>query len=263
MKNTTNNSNISIGIINLKTASARRERLSAQFSNLGIDFYFFEALAPKHMSEDEKEMYKSMHKPFETMTDGQFGCDLSHYYIMQDWYHSQKSDYLLIIEDDAIIHDGFKYLIENSNFLDNYDFDCLKFGGLPKTRNRIGIKVGEINRFEIVYPITYTNGTQAYVVSRKNYQKIEKIMREFHCPVDLRIFDLVPFDVKILELSPFVILQTDEESTIGVRAKKPKKTILKRIKNELSHVSRQIMNFARGLYFYGFGKGFTMIKGDN
>lgn len=257
------NPKISIGIINLKSAVSRRENLQAQFSNLGIDCYFFDAYYPNGMAQDEMARLTQLHKPFEHMTNGQFGCDLSHYYLQKDWYENHKSDYLLIIEDDAVLYENFADLIKNIGFLDDLDFDIVKFGGLNTKRDRLGIKIGQFMRFEIVYPFTYTNGTQAYLIKRQSYLRIEKVMREFFCPVDLRLFDLIPYDFKVLELSPFVILQTDEESTIGARKKpKRKKTIFTRISNEYKHVARQIMNISRGFKFYGKGLGFAKIKGE-
>ncbi|PSF05525.1 epitope biosynthesis protein [Marinobacter fuscus] len=90
-------------VISLLRAVERREAIKAQFSHLGVDFHFFDAVDGKKGHElflrfDARKAKRIGEIP---LTAGHLGCYASHYLVWQRCSESNKP--LIVLEDDAQI----------------------------------------------------------------------------------------------------------------------------------------------------------------
>lgn len=90
-------------VINLESATARRERIGAQLEGLGVPFRIFPAVDGRRLSEDavqaryDEAVARDSYRP---LSRGELGCALSHLGVYRALLESGES-FALVLEDDA------------------------------------------------------------------------------------------------------------------------------------------------------------------
>jgi len=135
---------IDIKVISLRESRLRRERISQQMKALGLEFSYFDGMNPREMDHKQVRELREIHDPFPEMTISEFGCDLSHYYLVKEWLENSERRFLLVLEDDAEFSKPLLSLLQ-SQCHDAVFFDILKVGGVVPKRKRVA---SELHRIE-------------------------------------------------------------------------------------------------------------------
>ena len=131
-----------IVVISLLRAVDRREAIKRQFSHIGLDFSFFDAVDGKQGHElfarfDARKAKRIGEIP---LTAGHLGCYASHYLVWKRCYESGKP--MIVLEDDAQIFKQpfLRFLGVSSVFPEN--IECVRLFE-SKSRNRARLPVFE------------------------------------------------------------------------------------------------------------------------
>jgi glycosyl transferase family 25 len=112
---------VPIFVVSLMDAKDRRARISKKLEELGLDFDFVDAIdgrkkLPDSLNTlvDRQTANRRLGRP---IVDAELACALSHVNIYQLLIESHHRG-TIILEDDAIIGDGFKKFVDNHHYLD-------------------------------------------------------------------------------------------------------------------------------------------------
>jgi GR25 family glycosyltransferase involved in LPS biosynthesis len=241
--------NIDIRVISLRESSLRRERIAEQMKYLGLDFSFFDGMNPREMDHKRVRELREIHDPFPEMTISEFGCDLSHYYLVKDWLETSERRFLLVLEDDAEFSKPLLSLLQ-SQCHEAVFFDILKVGGVVPKRKRVASEIHRIEGASLVYPFDPSFCAVGYIVNRERGQRILTLLENFFVQVDVRLFKHFKPPMAILETAPFLVVQSGAESTIShsLGTISEKKVLWKRLTNDFGHAKRTLswaLNYAR------------------
>lgn len=105
---------VSVYVISLLRDKERREKIQSDFSSLGIDFQFFDAIDAK--DERNSDLIDGMkHAGLgSVMTNGEIACTLSHQFIYKDIVE-KGHEWAIILEDDVIVDRRFKDFLASFN----------------------------------------------------------------------------------------------------------------------------------------------------
>ena len=207
----------------------------------GSNFSFFDAVDPKELVPSTLDALADKHRPFIGMSSGQFGCSLSHYFAVENWFKNGLGDFLLILEDDVWVTEQIQSLDGLLSACDALPYDVLKIGGHISKRGRLAFKLAQFNETAIVYPIDPTLCTVAYVLRRESAEKFLGHIELFSECIDVQLYRVPKDDFVVLEASPYLFIETGVASTIAptITAAKPrKKSVGRRISNDLHHAAR-------------------------
>jgi len=221
-------------VISMKRSVDRQTKITDLLQKCNVSFDFFDGYDVAAMDPGEVASLREFHTPFDGMTNSELGCDLSHYYLLKDWIENRTSDYILVLEDDAFFDENLAGLFDQIHVFDELKFDILKIGG-DKTRNkRVSAFLRRAFRGEVVYPFSPSFSTVGYVVSRRNAHLVLKHMEKIFVQIDVRLFKHCPIGIAILETSPFLVLQSGDQSTISHRIFISKKSLMTRLMAHLN-----------------------------
>ncbi|KMK17539.1 beta-1,4-galactosyltransferase [Pluralibacter gergoviae] len=103
-------------VVSLLRDDDRRNKIEKDFSELGIDFQFFDAVDAKDPKNHALIESMRMHGIGAEMTNGEIACTLSHQLIFKDMLENLH-EWAIILEDDVIVDKRFKKFL--SSFNDN------------------------------------------------------------------------------------------------------------------------------------------------
>lgn len=193
------NATLNILVINLKSSSERRARISKQLDILGIPYKFLEATEGKALTEEwieknfgegiKKIYYENLHY---SVNKNALACADSHrraQLIASDF----KSGYTLILEDDAQLSRGFKKKIYNTINLMRKHSLHVAFPGYHWSKGsfekRTDIECSGLSFSFYKYPIDgHVAGSHSYIVDsvgadklvRANLDKIQDTADTFY-----------------------------------------------------------------------------------
>lgn len=204
----TNINDIKIYFINLDLNKDRLLYIKKQSKNLKL--VRFSAINGKFVNEKKLIKDKILVKNHKLLK-GQLGCALSHYFLLKKLYKSSNK-ISIILEDDIIIPNNFKYRLNNIlNNLPN-KWDIIWLGGC-------NIKGKLINNMYIkptTFKGTYNLCMHAYLVNNKSIPKILKYLIPIYRPIDSQL--RVSFNkLNIYYVYPNLIFQN--KNLISVRRK--------------------------------------------
>ncbi|WP_293865229.1 glycosyltransferase family 25 protein [uncultured Alsobacter sp.] len=96
-------SHLSIRVISLTRATARRSAVAAQLASLRIPFRFYDGIDAAALSAQELASFRQTHKAMPGMSDAELACDLSHFRVISAWMEEDDTPYLCVLEDDATL----------------------------------------------------------------------------------------------------------------------------------------------------------------
>lgn len=123
-----------INIVSLLN-SKNRELIKNQLDNKGIRFYFFDAVFGEN---DQKGFNSNLaeYKYNRKIRNGEIGCSLSHFRIINKYAVRDDFSWGIILEDDALIQENFKEMLNIDDFKCFNDEPCVFILGHSKTRKK-------------------------------------------------------------------------------------------------------------------------------
>lgn len=113
--------------------SKLRKRIKKEFSDYNVDFVFYDAIYGKdnrHLFDEgaARERYNK------DLLDGEVGCSLSHFNVLKYFISDSKSDWLLVLEDDVLLSNGFEPFLNMSSTSQTLSDASVLLLGHSKTR---------------------------------------------------------------------------------------------------------------------------------
>ena len=198
-------------VINPAVSTDRRESVKSQMEKFNVEYEFFNAFDPRRMPADDLEFKKKFHQPFEGMSSGYFGVNLSHYYSVKNWLEQKDSDFLIVFEDDIFLTEKITEILGAQEQLHALPFDILKLGGHISKRGRIAVKIGRFIDSDVVYPFDASMNSVAYILKRSGAKKFLEHLEKFTTTVDVKLFREIKFGFVVLEISPFWFRETESQ----------------------------------------------------
>lgn len=161
------NTTIPIVYINLEHRKDRYESIQKTISELNEIFTIKQTLR-----------INAVYKP----TEGFIGCSMSHIKALQAGFSFINSEYILVLEDDFVLHDDIKQLDITktiNNIIDLSKPDVIMLAGNPRK-----IKLNQFNLTQCEYVLS----SSAYLVRREYIPRLIVNIKEsieFHTPLDV------------------------------------------------------------------------------
>ena len=203
-------------VINLARAIERKEKISAQFKNIGIECEFLGAIDGREITDKDRSLVDNEKRKRITkypLTDNEIACWLSHKNAMLSLLASNE-EMIAIIEDDAVLSPEFANVIKNIE-KSNIKFDVIdlhrkfKKGEFFVTCHKLIDRhaVGRIGRSHM--------GAIGYIISRNGAQKFLDYAPRFAHAIDkeMRRYWANGLDIYGLE-TPIVSHNDSEHSYI-------------------------------------------------
>ena len=203
---------LNIYIISLKN-SPRRKLQEKQFSKLGLDFEFLDAISKDEVSNEEA-LHAKWERPLHL---SEIACYKSH---RNAWEKTASSNIpSLILEDDALISNKLPKIIRNISSQKNSDYINLENRNRKKIVSKKQISLHLNDNFSMLRLYHDSTGAAGYILYPKGAKKI--IACESHYGFALadaqisRCNSLVKFQVE-----PALIVQLDMANTYGIKTSK-------------------------------------------
>ncbi|WP_017093667.1 glycosyltransferase family 25 protein [Vibrio splendidus] len=124
-----------INPVKIKVVSLKQSRLRRNISNQirSLDYDFFDAI-----TDNTSRLFcelQAQEKYQRELKKGEIGCALSHYSLMKEHADKVNNDWMIILEDDALIESGFECFIEDLSTV-KCDNACILLLGHSKTRKK-------------------------------------------------------------------------------------------------------------------------------
>ena len=172
-------------VLSLERRGDRREFMQKQLEREGITYSFLDAVDGQLLKTELLPESLISKTSKENLSNGQFGCALSHYDI---WLQMLEKgwDNLLLFEDDTVIDENFKAKLEIVMKEVPDDFDYLILGSCGKIFERERVS-------KHVFVPYNTCCTDGYIVSKAGAEKLLTLA----APMDLKLGGI---DIVISEL---------------------------------------------------------------
>lgn len=191
-------------VLTLKRTEQRVEPLICQLQQLGYPYRIIFGIDGKEITKKDSSIRKQFHNK---LKDGEIGCWLSHYKILQDIALLPTNTRILVLEDDVII--------EQPIAVPTRDFDVLYLGNADPT----WLSFFNCLWSQISKSLGHA-GTHAYVITPEGAQKILSHFQNddnlFALPIDFAykaIFKKQP-DIRVYEVFPEQVFAREEGSVI-------------------------------------------------
>ena len=200
-------------VINLEKNIDRLKKISENLDRLNTPFERFIAVYGKEMSKDEIKKTTTDNCQNILCNKGIIGCALSHMTIWKSFVES-NDDFICVIEDDAILKDGFpKFLDDIPGLYEKLNFDIISLycsgicGSFSKEK---------IENYTFTKPM-FPLGAVCNVISKKGAERLLSFIDKINYNIDYMIAynNLTDgMDYYYLE-SPNLVDTTVEESDIA------------------------------------------------
>ncbi|CAM3905226.1 glycosyltransferase family 25 protein [Castellaniella denitrificans] len=211
---------IPIRVISLASRTDRRQQIAAQFDRLGVTSYtFFDAVNGKtqpdhplfsHYDPVIRERRKGRGRD---LKPSQLGCFASHYLLWQECVESGQPT--LIIEDDAILLDGFTEMLAQAATLVRAWPLIWLHGYEPSGRDPV-MEVGRVASFTLVRKLKRHSCTVAYLLTPAGAATLLEHCQIWIYPVDDTMVRFYEHGVESILLQPLCVAQ-DQESPSDIR----------------------------------------------
>jgi len=179
--------NCYITYINLDRSEFRKEQMEIQLKRENLTATRFSAIDAKQININDYDEYlfnkkdkvhaiqsRDMKAHFKDMPSrlGHLGCYLSHIKILQDFVKSDKP-YLMVLEDDAILIEGFtEQLIERIKYIpEDWDLILPGFRMLPETWTEKTVHNNDLKIKNGYTKVKAFNGTYSLIYNKRSAKK--------------------------------------------------------------------------------------------
>ena len=195
--------------ISLTGADERRELMTRQFAEHGIDAQFFDAIKPRNTTDDVsiEDRAARMRRHGRSMSRGEIGCYLSHREVWKQLVASED-DVCCVMEDDIVLRSGFRAaVLELAAHSEHWDIvrlmGLLGNPRIPYATMPSGMRVMWTDR--------QTCGTQCYVITRAAAAKMLRYTSRIIAPIDMTMDRHWEHGLRFLITSPEFV---EEELTL-------------------------------------------------
>jgi len=200
----------------MERSKDRREKVTKQMQQLGLDYEFFSAVDGNAMSQEEVDKYIDHEREyFRVLKRGEIGCFLSHYFLFEK-ISKLDVEAAIVLEDDVVISKNFPALIKEleqiiqpedaflfySILLQPVGFDTDK-----KLKN--GYTLCDVDNVRSLF------GTQGYMIGRQAAKNLADNLLPFNNVVDDWLWYTEHKYIKNLQIVfPFPLKPTPDFSDI-------------------------------------------------
>lgn len=214
-----------IWVINMDKSKDRLEHITKNLNSLGLKFNRFSAVNGKELKEKEIDKVATPLCTNLLCNPGIIGCAQSHKKIWQKLVKDDKTDYYLILEDDASLSKKSVEIIKKlepkitQHSIDFISLYCNNTGcGFAKTE----FKIDDYEFGKPIFPLC----TAGYIITKKGAQKLLDDLEKtnYHIDVEISLTQIKGYLNYYTSNKP-VITVTDDETTLG----KPNNTVTSNI----------------------------------
>lgn len=216
-------SSLPIVFINLSKDAERRERMTAQFAQMGLTASRLPAVWWADLSAAEQRRYfcapHSHGRYFKPLSNGEKGCYASHLNAWQQLLESESSA-LVVFEDDVRLLSALPRALEAIETLaDDGSWDMIKLYGREheKIANQGPLGASSLQLISYQRVPSFAAG---YVISRSGAQKMLKTRIPFDRPVDVDIRFWFENGLRVFGVYPSVIGLDDTSEVSSIWAQK-------------------------------------------
>ena len=195
---------IPVVVLNLKS-STRRQQIDARLQNLGIDYYFFDAIDGHLLSAKELERLAPPSSLLfdRSLTLGEIGCATSHFAVIRQ-LAGEEHDFVCVLEDDVIpLSDNIRHFLQSQTLATLPEFDVLRMMSDPARWRMPAWQVARVHD-RCIYAMARPGfGTQGMIYSRAGLRKMVGQIGAIKAPVDFMFFhDCHIAGLRVLEIRP-------------------------------------------------------------
>ena len=140
-------------------------------------------------------------------------CFASHMLALKAFLASEH-EYAVILEDDAVPLDGLDETLRQL-LTSNIAFDIVKLEGTARGRGRLAVIVTDLGAARLVRSFHPSSGSAGYLVTRSAAAQMIDRAGKLMAPVDDYISNPGLHGCDIMHLSPWLICQSFEDTTMG------------------------------------------------
>jgi glycosyl transferase family 25 len=183
---------IPITVVNLEKDTDRREYMTQQLNNLGLEFSFFNAIYGAGLSAQElNSVYdpqRSIDNGTRALTLGEIGCTLSHFGAYQKMLDNGY-DEMIMLDDDVAVGQDFVKALDIVEYLPkDWEIFLLSYSLRVKKNSRLchmNVKIkNNPTPFSVGVPLKILGGSFCYVVSKKGAQRMLTYKDSLHRVID-------------------------------------------------------------------------------
>jgi glycosyl transferase, family 25 len=201
-----------IYVINLDRSPERLKEITRQLEKFGLGFQRVQAVDGKLANPTQKALldemkYQSRHG--KTSLPGELGCYLSHVRVIEVFLASD-SPFAIILEDDAILEDGFiqgiEELLKHAN-----RWDMVKLSGV---HSGTPVSVLQLNQ-NLVLAVMFSKctGSSAYILNRRAALELSQGLLPMTLPYDHEFDKGWKYRIKVRAVSPFLVTHNETATT--------------------------------------------------
>jgi len=204
---------VTVKIVSLAGAEARRRQMQAQLSSLPIPWAFFDAhTAPSPPLVLHEETWRRINgRPLET---SEIGCYSSHFTLLCEHAAKPDSDILIVLEDDAILDPDFFHDVEAVSAI-------VREFGYIRLNAQIAAPSAEVKilgRRRIVRFLKKVHGTAGYMIDAKTARRFAAHLKDMYRPIDVEMDRFWVHGIPIYCLYQFAVMERSAYTQIGTRA---------------------------------------------
>ncbi|MGY5451298.1 glycosyltransferase family 25 protein [Agarivorans sp. MS3-6] len=226
-------------VISLERSAQRRERITQEFSKLGLEFEFFDAVDGAkgyHPLFDKYDEKRAKWQGGSGLNAGELGCFASHFLIWQRCI--ELNEPVLVFEDDVLIPDDFSQIFSLlDDVLPRYQYIKLGRGRL-RSLWPVGEFVEEqpLGRLKIVKYMRQTDCAHAYALTPDAAKRFVDNASRWIFPVDDYMDKEHLSKVLQFGVEPRYVFQRGEDSdikqTIDDNTQRKRISTIRRIRRE-------------------------------
>lgn len=205
-----------IAVVNLETASERREIMEREFTKCGISANFFPAVNAREDSSREKMSGIPDYGPWGAVQPHDKACTLSHIEVLKAFL-DRDEEYCLVLEDDIYLSADLKAWTEDLSWWPE-DAEVVKIERWRDDRLKVvvGKKAESFRNRSIAKLYSRHSGTAGYFVSRKGARKILEAKQKCF-PADHLLFNVnaspLAKTLNIYQVNPALSVQGNDPKT--------------------------------------------------
>ncbi len=207
---------MNIIVISLERAKERREKISSQCHNLGLNPLIMDAVDGQKLSLDQ--LNKKIHlingyRFGDQFKPGEIACTMSHIKALEI-ASDEKWPYLIVLEDDVILAEDFEKRVKFLFKIIPQDWEHVYLSGIP----RLGFMKPPMLEFMNVVPTIFTECTHSMIIRNNAFQKVIDYLSKFETTTDDSYNYIISSNkLKSYTFYPFVTYAYDEYTYIWDR----------------------------------------------
>jgi len=160
-----------IWIINMKKSTDRLKIIDKEFKKHNIKYNRFEAINGKKLNNNDIYNNTTFLCRNLICNYGMIGCSLSHQKLWKQLLNDKTTDYYIIMEDDIILNNNFKIIINNLDYyIKKYNIDLINLSSC-NIGSGIYKELFNINNYNFGYSI-FPIGLVCYCINKKGAKKL-------------------------------------------------------------------------------------------